>query len=127
MKRFILAFCLLFSVISFAQSFEVNSLVDNFNKTGQIKGVVLDKEFNNEPLAFATIKVKDTNISVDSELDGTFTLNLEPRSYTITFTFIGYKTIEIKNVIVNSNTLTTCNQTLSALNLEPTLVVSRFN
>lgn len=127
MKRFILAFCLLFSVISFAQSFEVNSLVDNFNKTGQIKGVVLDKEFNNEPLAFATIKVKDTNISVDSELDGTFTLNLEPGSYTITFTFIGYKTIEIKNVIVNSNTLTTCNQTLSALNLEPTLVVSRFN
>ena len=49
MKQFFLAFSLLFSILSFGQSFEMSSLIKETKQQGEIKGIVLDKEFNNEP------------------------------------------------------------------------------
>jgi len=126
MKRFLLAISLLFSVISYSQSFEVSSLITVTSQNGQIKGVILDKEFDNQPLAFTTIKIKDTNSSTSSDFDGSFSFDLKPGTYTLEVIFSGYKTVEIQNIKVNSNTTTVCNQILQALILESTLVVSQL-
>ena len=126
MKHFFLAFSLLFSVISFGQSFEISSLIKETRQQGEIKGIVLDNEFNNEPLAFASITIKDTNVSTTTELDGSFSFNLKPGTYTLIFSFTGYKTIEVNNVTITANSTASCNQILSALTLEPNIVITQL-
>lgn len=126
MKRYFLAFCLLFSALTYSQSFEMSSLVKNTSQNGEIKGIVLDNEYNNEPLAFATITVKNTNLSTTSELDGSFYFDLKPGTYDLVFSFTGYKNIEINNVVVTSNATSSCNQILSALAFEPSMAVSEI-
>lgn len=126
MKRFFLAVCLLFSALSFGQSFEVSSLIKETSQNGEIQGIILDHEFDNEPLAFADIKVKNTNLSVTSDLDGTFSFSLKPGTYTLVFNFTGYKTVEVQNVKITANAKVNCNQILSALVMEPTFVVSEM-
>lgn len=126
MKRYILAFCLLFSVITYSQSFEISSLVKNTSQNGTIKGIVLDNEYNNEPLAFATITVKNTNLSTTSEIDGSFYFDLKPGTYDLIFSFTGYKNIELNNVVVTQNATSSCNQILSALPFEASMVASKI-
>ena len=126
MKQFFLAFSLLFSILSFGQSFEMSSLIKETKQQGEIKGIVLDKEFNNEPLAFASITIKNTNVSTTAELDGSFSFKLKPGTYTLVFSFTGYKSIEVDNVTITANSTASCNQILSALTLEPNLVVSQL-
>src|SRR5210317_947330 len=82
---------------------------------GSIKGIVLDKEVNNEPLPFANVYVKGTTIGVTTELDGTYILPLEPGTYTIVFSFIGYDTVEVPNVTVVAGTDTKLDQILGAI------------
>lgn len=62
---------------------------------GTVKGKLTDKEINNEPLSFANVVIKGTTIGVTTELDGTYEIKLDPGSYTIVFSFLGYKTIEV--------------------------------
>jgi len=126
MKRILLAFSLLFSIITYSQSFEVSSLIAVKSQNGQIKGIVLDKEFDNQPLAFATIKIKDTTISTSSDLDGSFSFNLKPGNYHIEIVFSGYETVKIQDIKVNSKTTTICNQALQALTLAPTVAFSQI-
>lgn len=126
MKQLLLTFTLLFSVLIYGQSFEMTSLVKDMNKLGEIKGVVLDNEFNNNPLVFASITVKDTNVSTTADLDGSFNFNLKPGNYTLVFSFTGYKTIEVSNVRVSANNTSNCNQVLSALTFESNLVASEM-
>lgn len=126
MKRYFLAFCLLFSALTYSQSFEMSSLIKKTSQNGEIKGIVLDNEYDNEPLAFATITVKDTNLSTTSEIDGSFYFDLKPGTYHLVFSFTGYKNIELNNVIVTSNTTSSCNQILSALPFEPAMAVSQL-
>ena len=126
MKPFFLAFTLLFSLQFYGQSFKMASLVKEMNQLGEIKGIVLDHEFNNEPLIFATVAIKNTNLSTTTDLDGTFSFNLKPGTYTLIFSFTGYKTIEIPAIHISANNTSTCNQILSALQLEPSIVVSQL-
>ena len=70
--------------------------------TGSIIGKLTDKEFNNEPLPFANVLIKGTTTGVTSDVDGNYRLdNLNPGTYTIQFSFVGYETIE-KQVIVEA-------------------------
>lgn len=126
MKRFFLAVCLLFTALSFGQSFEVSSLISDTSQNGEIQGIVLDNEFDNEPLAFAEISVKNTNLTTTSDLDGTFSFNLKPGTYTLVFNFTGYKTVEVQNVKISALAKVNCDQILSALVMEPTFVVSKM-
>ncbi|MFD1292815.1 carboxypeptidase-like regulatory domain-containing protein [Lutibacter holmesii] len=126
MKPLFLAFALLFSLQFYGQSFEMTSLVKEISQNGEIKGVVLDHEFENEPLVFATVEIKDTNLSTTTDLDGSFSFNLKPGNYTLIFSFTGYKTIEIPGIHISANKTSTCNQIMSALQLQPNLVVSQM-
>jgi TonB-dependent receptor len=89
MRTFILSLLLLTTVLSYAQN------------TGTIVGKLTDKEYNNEPLAFANVLIKGTTKGTTSDFDGLYELaNVDPGNYTLVFSFVGYQTIEIPVTVV---------------------------
>jgi len=82
---------------------------------GSIVGKITDKEFNNDPLAFANVLIKGTTKGTTSDFDGLFEItNVKPGVYTIVFSYLGYQTIELPNVNVESGKVTTLNIPMSA-------------
>jgi len=80
MKKFTYLFFSLFSAITFAQ-------------TGSISGTLTDKEFNNESLAYANILLKGTTTGTISDNAGQYEFSgLNPGSYNVEFSFVGYET-----------------------------------
>lgn len=68
-----------------------------------VNGKVLDGAFEKQPLAFANVKVKDLDISVETDIDGSYELSLLKGSYTLIVDFIGYESIEIEGVVVSDS------------------------
>ncbi|GAA3601062.1 TonB-dependent receptor [Flavivirga amylovorans] len=69
--------------------------------TGSVVGKLTDKEYNNEPLAFANVIIKGTTKGTTSDFDGYYKLeSLSPGAYTLMFSFVGYETQEINIQIV---------------------------
>ena len=89
MKNVITALVFLITATAFAQQVD-------------LKGQVLDSEFNNEPLAFANVKVKGLDLGAVSDENGYYTLALTPGSYTLEVEFIGYESQVISEVIVEA-------------------------
>jgi len=102
MERIFIAVLLLINTIAFSQS------------KGTIYGIVLDKEADNSPLPFADVYIKGTSIGTNTEFEGKYLLQVDPGTYTLVFSFIGYKTIEVPNVLVKSNENIVINKTLGA-------------
>ncbi|APQ16999.1 TonB-dependent receptor [Maribacter hydrothermalis] len=67
---------------------------------GIISGTVMDGEFN-DVLPFANILIKGTTKGTTSDFDGKYVLDVEPGTYTVTFSYLGYETKEVSEVIVN--------------------------
>ncbi|WP_411894193.1 TonB-dependent receptor domain-containing protein [Winogradskyella sp. A2] len=90
MKNFKIALVLFFTLLSyfgFAQ--------------GKVSGTVIDGEFN-EPMAFANILVKGTTTGTNSDFDGKYEIELDEGRYTLVFSFVGYNTQEITDVVITS-------------------------
>ena len=102
MKKLFIAILLLVTTITFSQT------------KGSISGTVFDKEFENSPLPFANVFIKGSSIGVTTEFEGTYILQAEPGTYTLVFSFIGYETIEVENVIVKEGENTIINKTMNA-------------
>jgi TonB-dependent receptor len=102
MKRIYIALLLLINTVAFSQS------------KGTISGNVLDKEAGNTPLPFADVFIKNTSIGTTTDFEGNYVLQAEPGTYILVFNFIGYKTIEVPNVVVKTGQNTIINKTLSA-------------
>lgn len=64
-----------------------------------ITGIVSDE--NSSPLASINIVVQNTGIGTMTNLDGEYSIQLEPGDYTIRYTAIGYKP-ETKNITVSA-------------------------
>lgn len=90
----VLFFCLF---ISFAQA-----------QTGKISGSIYDVEVN-DVMPFANVTIKDTNIGTTSDFEGDFSLKTAPGTYTVVFSFVGYETIEVSEVIVKEGKVTSLN------------------
>ncbi|HLT53980.1 MAG TPA: TonB-dependent receptor [Flavobacteriaceae bacterium] len=89
MKKLILLFVLFGSLSIYAQT------------TGSVVGKLIDKEFNNEPLAFGNVIIKGTTKGTTSDIEGLYAIeNLEPGTYTLVYSFVGYETQEIQVEIV---------------------------
>ena len=102
MKNIILLFILFTTSFSQAQI------------TGSIVGKLTDKEYNNEPLAFANVLIKGTIKGTTSDIDGLYGFdNLTPGSYTLQFSFVGYETQEITVKVVIAK-VTTVNVPMAA-------------
>jgi len=79
--------------------------VVNAQNTGGISGKLTDKEFNNEPLAFANVLIQGTTKGTTSDFDGNYNIDgLEPRNHVVLFSFVGYKTIAIETLIIAGKT-----------------------
>lgn len=94
----LLSFFLLISLIGAAQN-------------GTLSGKLIDGDFN-DVLAFATVAVKDTNDGTSSDFDGKYSLELSPGTYTIVYSFVGYKTKEVTDVVIKANKTTVLDVTL---------------
>ncbi len=83
--------------------------------TGSIAGKLIDKEQNDDPLPFANILIKGTTKGTQSDFDGLYEIaSLEPGTYTIVFSYLGYETLELPNITVEAGKVTTINAPLSA-------------
>lgn len=83
--------------------------------TGSIGGKLTDKEFNDEPLAFANVIIKGTTTGTTTDFDGLYEIpNLDPGSYNVVFSYLGYETVEIPDVKVEAGKVTTINIPMSA-------------
>ena len=78
-----------------------------------ISGTIIDGDFN-EPLPFANIIVKETDKGVVSDFDGNFSLELEPGTYSVVASFVGYQPKEITNVEVDANNFSIIDIVLSS-------------
>lgn len=85
----------------------------SFAQSG-ISGTLNDGEIN-DVLPFANILVKGTTKGTTSDFDGKYEIEIEPGTYTLVFSFVGYETKEITDVIVKETSFTVVDVTLSAL------------
>ncbi|MFD1094296.1 TonB-dependent receptor [Salegentibacter chungangensis] len=82
---------------------------------GTIAGKLTDKEMNGEPLPFANVIIKGTSKGTTSDYDGLYKLeSLEPGTYTIEFSFVGYETREISDIEVVAGKVTEINAELGS-------------
>lgn len=64
------------------------------NNTVKVAGVVMDE--NGETLIGVNVIVKGTSIAAITDLDGRFRINNIPKGATVTFSYMGYKTLDIR-------------------------------
>lgn len=83
-------------------------------QTGSVVGLLTDVEYNNEPLPFANVIIKGTSTGTTSDFDGLYALeDLEPGTYTIVYSYVGYETVEL-SVSIEESKVTTVNVPMSA-------------
>ena len=85
----------------------------NAQDKGTLKGLLTDKETNNESLPFANIIIKGTAIGTTSDFDGNYFLKVPAGNHIVIFSFLGYKEVEKSFSIKDGETIT-INQLLSA-------------
>ncbi len=93
-------------------------------QTGTVAGNVIDGDYNNELLAFANILVKGTIIGTTSDFDGKYQLELNEGTYTIIFSFVGYETKEISEVVIKANQVLDLDVTLATNSLEQVIITT---
>ncbi|RLD28579.1 MAG: SusC/RagA family TonB-linked outer membrane protein, partial [Bacteroidetes bacterium] len=72
-----------------------------------ISGIVTDG-FNGESIPGVTVMIANTSYGTASDMNGNFlfTAKLKPGTYTLVFSFVGYKSVEQELVLADNNTLT---------------------
>ena len=93
-------------------------------QTGIVAGNVIDGDYNNEPLAFANVIVKGTTTGTTSDFDGKYELELDEGTYTIVFSFVGYNTKEITDVVIKANQVFDLDVTMGANSLDEILITT---
>ncbi|WP_438961536.1 carboxypeptidase-like regulatory domain-containing protein [Nonlabens sp.] len=73
-------------------------------QNGTIAGTIIDKDYNDEPVAFASIQVKGTTKGAQSDMDGKFTISIAPGTHTLIVTFVGMQTVEMPVTVTAGNT-----------------------
>ena len=85
-----------------------------FSQKGEVTGKLIDIEFQ-DPIAFANILVKGTTTGTTTDFDGNYVLSLDAGTYTLSYSFLGYKTIEISDIEVKEGEVTTVNVNMEVL------------
>jgi outer membrane receptor protein involved in Fe transport len=66
-----------------------------FAQKATVSGVILDKEYDNEPLAFANVMLKGTSTGTSTDENGKYSLTVSAGNHVLVVGFLGYKTVEI--------------------------------
>lgn len=83
-------------------------------QTGTVSGQVTDKDYDNEPVAFASVQLKGTTLGAQSDMEGKYSIVAPVGTYTLVITFVGMQTVEIPNVTIKQGFTTTVNVPMSA-------------
>lgn len=78
---------------------------------GTITGTISDKDMAGAPLPFANVVIKGTTNGTTSDENGKYTFKIEPGTYTIEFSFVGYEPQE-QQVTVAAGEAITIDKTL---------------
>lgn len=124
--RFILVVALFFSSFFLTAQSNRLALINPVNKTVDLKVVVLDEENALEPLAFATVIVKEKGQEKTTNLEGEFKTSLRPGTYNIEIQFVGYQTQTLSNVKLVSGKPLELKTSMKALQLEPSVNFDEF-
>ena len=98
-------------------------------QTGSITGKVIDSK-NSEPLIGAAVTINGTTTGSATDFDGNYTIsNLKPGTYTLTVTYISYKTLTKENTVVEAEKTTLQDIALESadISLREVQVVARAN
>ena len=101
MKLRLLLVTLFFMTVGFSQS------------KGTLNGILLDKDAENQSLAFANVVIKGTNTGTNTDIDGRYSLPINPGNYTVVYSYLGYESVEVPVTVV-ANEIQTINQALTA-------------
>lgn len=86
--------------------------------TGKVAGRVTDAE-NGEGLPGANVVLEGTTLGAATDVNGNYViLNVPPGVYNVTFSFVGYQSVRVKDVRVSVDFTTTLNQKLKATTVE---------
>ncbi len=80
---------------------------------GTVTGTLTDKDAHNATLPFANAVIKGTGIGTTTDENGKYSLAIDPGTYTLVFSFLGYENAEQQFTIVAGQT-TTINQALGS-------------
>ena len=89
----------------------------------KITGKIIDEEFN-ETMPFANVLIKGTSTGVTSDFDGNYSITVSPGTYTLVFSFVGYRTKEITDIKIEENETKEINVNLtsSSVGLEEVVI-----
>lgn len=85
----------------------------SFAQKGKIAGVINDAEVN-DILPFANAYIKGTTTGTTSDFEGDYVLEVEEGTYTVVFSFVGYETLEVSDVIVKAGETTDLDVTMKS-------------
>ena len=94
-----------------------------YSQSGKVTGLIMDGEYD-EPMAFANVIVKGSTIGTTTDFDGKYSLDLEPGEYTLTFSFVGYQTIEVSEILIKSDEVEQVDVTLSTNTLDEIIITT---
>lgn len=83
-----------------------------FSQKGNLRGTVTDKE-DAEPMYAVNVVQKGSTNGTTTDFDGNYSLSMPVGTYTIEFSFIGYSTVTITDVVIKEGETTTLDFTLS--------------
>lgn len=92
-------------------------------QTGTLTGTMIDGEFN-DVLPFASAVVQGTTTGVSSDFDGKYILELAPGTYTMEYSFVGYQTVVISDVVIVADKETVVDVTLQGAGLETVVITT---
>ena len=68
-------------------------------KTGLLRGTVIDDDFG-DPVMYAEVRVEGLDVSTLTDLDGQYSFELAPGTYTLSVEFLGYAKQVVSEVVV---------------------------
>ncbi len=72
-----------------------------FSQQGIIRGTVLDNS-TGEPILFGNVEVVKTSIGTVTDLDGKYSLSLDPGSYSLEFSYLGFANLIISDIQIEA-------------------------
>jgi len=73
-----------------------------FAQQGKLRGTIIDDE-NAETLIGVSVVINGTTIGTITDLDGNYSLSLEPGTYTVNYSYISYATQKVTDVVIKAN------------------------
>ena len=95
-----------------------------YSQSGELSGKIMDKEYN-DILPFANVIVKETGAGTTTDFEGNYSIRLDEGVYTVSFSFIGYETLEISGVQIKAGETTNLDSSIGPLSNELEEVVVR--